>query len=176
MADPFVGELALVGFNFNPIGWQIAAGQILPISQNTALFSLLGTMYGGNGTNNFQLPNLQGNIAIGFGQSPGLSDYVQGETGGVANVTLLSSETPNHNHTCFAESQRATQTTPVGNSFADSSSGNIYSTTGAPPPLLTMSPSAFPPFPGGNQPHNNVMPSLGMYWIIAMQGVYPPRG
>ena len=102
MADPFVGQLMLVAFNFNPVGWDIAAGQILPISQNTALFSLLGTQYGGNGTSNFALPNMQGNVPIGAGQGPGLSQYFQGETGGSSTVTLLASETPNHNHNLMA--------------------------------------------------------------------------
>jgi microcystin-dependent protein len=175
MADPFVGQLALVGFNFNPGGWQIAAGQILPISQNTALFSLLGTMYGGNGTSNFQLPNLQGCVAIGFGQAPGLSLYDQGETGGVPNVTLLASQTPNHNHTCMAKSTLSDATAPVVNTFADSKSGNIYSTNAASPPLIPMSSAALPPFPGGSQPHNNMMPYLGLYWIISMQGIFPQR-
>ena len=175
MSDPFVGDLALVGFNFNPIGWQIAAGQLLSISQYTALFSLLGVNYGGNGTSNFALPNLQGCVALGYGQSPGLSLYDLGETGGVPNVTLLATETPNHNHTCMAKSALSDSTAPVANTFADSKNGNIYSTTAAPPPLLQMSSSALPPFPGGNQPHNNMMPYLGLYWIISMQGVFPQR-
>jgi microcystin-dependent protein len=175
MADPFVGQLALVGFNFNPIGWQIAAGQIVSISQNTALFSLLGVMYGGDGRSTFGLPNLQGNVPIGMGQGPGLSDYVQGERGGVSNVTLLASETPNHNHTGMARSTLSDATTPVSNTFADCKTGSLYSTNAA-SPLTTMSQSALPPFPGGSQPHNNMMPYLGMYWIIAFQGVYPTRG
>jgi microcystin-dependent protein len=174
MADPFVGQLALVGFNFNPRGWQIAAGQLIPISQNTALFSLLGTQYGGDGRSTFALPNMQGNVPIGFGQGAGLSDYSQGETGGVSNVTLLASETPNHNHAAMARSVLADQTTPVGHSLADNKTGNLYTSTAT--PLTQMATGALPPFSGGNQPHQNMMPYLGMYWIIAFQGVFPPRG
>jgi microcystin-dependent protein len=173
MSDPFVGQLALVAFNFNPIGWQIAAGQILSISQNAALFSLLGTQYGGNGTSNFALPNMQGNVAIGFGQSPGLSQYFIGETGGSSAVTLLATETPNHNHTCLARAFLADQTTPVGNSLAESKVGSLY--TNIPTPLTPMAPAALPAFNGGSQPHQNMMPFLGMYWIIAFQGVFPAR-
>jgi microcystin-dependent protein len=173
MSDPFVGELRLVAFNFNPTGWQIAAGQIIAISQYTALFSLLGTQYGGNGTSNFQLPNMQGNVAIGAGQGPGLSQYVQGETGGSSTVTLLASETPNHNHSCSVKSTNALLNTPVGNTLADSKAGNIYTSTAT--PLLQMANTALPIFNGGSQPHQNMMPYLGMYWIIAFQGVFPAR-
>jgi len=173
MSDPFVGQLALVGFNFNPVGWQFAAGQLVSISQNTALFSLLGTQFGGNGTSNFQLPNLQDAVAVGFGQGAGLSQYFQGETGGAPTVTLLASETPSHNHTCMARAINADQTSPVGNSLADSKTGNLYSSTAT--PLTPMAPTALPPFNGGGQPHTNMMPYLGMYWIIAFQGVFPAR-
>ena len=173
MSDPFVGQLRLVAFNFNPVGWQIAAGQIVSISQNAALFSLLGTQYGGNGTSNFQLPNLQGNVPIGAGQGAGLSQYFQGETGGSTTVTLLASETPNHNHTCMARSALSDSTTPIGNSMADNKTGNRYSATTT--PLAQMSAATLPIFNGGSQPHENMMPYLGMYWIIALQGVFPAR-
>jgi microcystin-dependent protein len=173
MADPFVGQLMLVAFNFNPVGWQIAAGQIVSISQNTALFSLLGTNYGGNGTSNFQIPNMQGNVPIGVGQSPGLSQYFQGETGGSSTVTLLATETPNHNHACMAKSTISDAATPIGSSFADNKTGNVYTST--PTPLLQMSAAALPIYSGGSQPHENMMPYLGMYWIIAFTGVFPAR-
>jgi microcystin-dependent protein len=172
MSDQFVGQLALVGFNFAPVGWAQAAGQIMPISQNTALFSLLGTMYGGDGRSNFALPNLQGNVAIGFGQAPGLSNYVQGETGGSQTVTLTVNQTPIHTHTPSAREASATSSSAVGNFLANSEGGNIYSTSTS--PLTPLSPSAVQPY-GGNQPHNNMMPYLGMYWIIALQGVFPAR-
>jgi microcystin-dependent protein len=173
MSDPYVGQLTLVSFNFAPIGWELAQGQIMPISQNTALFSLLGTQYGGNGTSNFALPNLQGNVPVGVGQGPGLSQYFQGETGGSSTVTLLASETPNHNHTCLARAALSNATTPVGNSLADSKVGSIYNNTAS--PLTPMAATALSTFNGGSQPHENMMPYLAMNWIIAIQGVFPPR-
>jgi len=173
MANPFVGQLTLVGFNFAPTGWALAAGQIMSLSQNTALFSLLGTMYGGDGRSNFGLPNLQGNVAIGFGQSPGLSYYNQGESAGVPAVSLIATQTPSHSHTPNCVSRPATQTTSGGNAFAESTAGNIYSTSTS--PLSPMNPAAISLLPGGNQPHNNLMPYLGLNWIIALQGVFPAR-
>ena len=172
MADPFVGQLMLVGFNFAPSGWAFANGALMPISRNTALFSLLGTMYGGDGKSTFALPNLQGNVAIGFGQSPGGQYYTQGEVGGSDNVTLISSQTPSHTHTPMSATRPATQTVPGGNSFAESTSGDIYSTSTS--PLTQMSPSVISPF-GGGLPHNNSMPYLGLNWVIALQGVFPAR-
>ena len=173
MAEPFLGQLMLVAFNFNPVGWQLANGQIVSISQYTALFSLLGTYYGGNGTSNFQLPNMQGVVPIGVGQSPGLSQYFQGETGGSSTVTLLASETPNHNHTVMAKPAVPDALTPIGNSFADNKTGNVYTSTAT--PLLQMSAAALPIYSGGSQPHENMMPYLGMYWIIAFTGIFPAR-
>jgi microcystin-dependent protein len=172
MADPFVGQLNLVGFNFAPTGWAIAAGQLLPLRQNTALFSLLGTMYGGDGISTFGLPNLQGRLALGFGQSPGFSLYVQGEVGGEPSVTLLPAQTPNHNHTANGAAGRG-KNTPVANAFADSTAGAVYSNSTS--PLTAMSASAIPPFAGGNLPHNNMMPYQALNWIIALQGIFPPR-
>lgn len=173
MSDPFLGQLMLVGFNFAPTGWQIAAGQPLPISQNTALFSLLGTNYGGNGTSTFALPNLQGNVAVGYGQGSGLSSYYIGQTGGSSNVTLLPTETPIHTHTPSGKDARATPSQPPANSsFAESGSGNVYSTSTS--PLTAMSPAAISTY-GGNLQHNNLMPFLGMYWVIAMRGIFPAR-
>jgi microcystin-dependent protein len=173
MSEPFVGQLALVGFNFAPVGWQLAQGQTVAISQNTALFSLLGTQYGGNGTSTFALPNLQGNVPVGAGQGAGLNLYTQGETGGSSTVTLLASETPSHNHTCMAKSALPDATTPVGNSLADNKTGNLYTATAT--PLTAMAPAALATFNGGSQPHSNMMPYLGMYWIIAFNGVFPSR-
>lgn len=172
MSQPYLGQLSLVGFNFAPVGWQLAQGQILPISQYTALFSLLGTFYGGNGTSNFQLPNLQNNVAIGMGQGAGLSSYVIGEVTGSQTVTLLSSETPSHTHAPSGKNFAGKAGEgPGGNTFADSSSGDVYNTS---TPNVAMSGAAINTF-GGNQPHNNMMPYLGMYWIIAFSGIYPSR-
>jgi len=173
MSNQFVGEIRLVGFNFAPTGWAQATGQLLPISQNTALFSLLGTYYGGNGTSNFGLPNLQGNVAVGVGQGPGLSLYDQGETGGSQNVTLLTSEMPVHTHTFQANSRPANQLNPTGNAFAKTdASTQIYAPSGG---TQTQLASGFLGTSGGSLPHNNMMPFLVLNWIIAMQGIYPAR-
>ena len=174
MSDPFVGELMLVGFNFAPVDWALAQGQLLPISQNTALFSLLGTYYGGNGTSNFALPNLQNSVAIGYGQGAGLSNYVIGQQGGSQTVTLLASETPLHTHTASAKSiVRATVGQgPANSTFAEMTPDNAYTTNTS--GLTQMSTAAISTF-GSSLPHNNMMPYLGMYWIIATQGIYPSR-
>src|ERR1700761_2849923 len=156
MATPYLGQLSIVGFGFAPKGGAIAAGQLMPLSQNTALFSLLGTYYGGNGTSTFALPNLQAAVALGVGTSPGLNQYFLGETGGVSSVTLQTSETPNHTHQPMGTATvRNKQSTPVGNSFSDSSGGNIYSA--ATLPLNPASGNAVSLF-GNGQAHNNLMP------------------
>jgi microcystin-dependent protein len=173
MSNQFVGQLQLVGFNFAPVQWAFAAGQLLPISQNTALFSLLGTQYGGNGTSNFGLPNLQGNCAIGQGSAPGLSTYDIGDTGGTTAVTLISSQMPSHSHASRGLTSRAEVTDPTNAAFGQSD-GLAYSTASQ-PSLTPLNPSALAPFNGGNQPHNNLMPYLSMNWIIALSGVFPSR-
>lgn len=173
MSDQFVAEIRIVGFNFAPHGWAFCNGQLLPISQNTALFSLLGTMYGGDGRSTFALPNLQGSAPMFFGQGPGLSLRDEGEVGGVESVTLLQSEIPFHTHnyqarpTALASGQ---QSTPVGN-FAARSNSRPYNTTAT---SGNMNFSAIQPV-GGNLPHNNMMPYLTLNFIIAMQGIFPPR-
>jgi microcystin-dependent protein len=172
MSQPFVGQLSLVGFNFAPVGWATAAGQILSISQNTALFSLLGTTYGGNGQSNFGLPNMQGNVALGFGQGVGLSQYDLGQSGGSQTVTLLATETPNHTHAPKGSAARTAITSPAGGSFTNSEDGNIYSASAS--PAAQMSPNIISGY-GGSQPHNNMMPYQCLLWIIALQGVFPPR-
>jgi microcystin-dependent protein len=116
---------------------------------------------------------MQGNVPVGVGQGPGLSQYFQGETGGSSTVTLLASETPNHNHTCSVKSAVSDATTPVGGTLADSKAGNLYTSTAA--PLAQMAATALSTFNGGSQPHENMMPYLGMYWIIAFTGVFPAR-
>lgn len=174
MATPFTGQLSLVGFNFAPQpGWALAAGQTLAISTNSALFALFGTTYGGNGVNNFMLPNLQGAVAIGAGQIPGQDVYVQGQTGGQTKVALAVAGTPGHTHAAMGKPvPRPIVSTPIGNSFADST-GNLYSTSAS--PLATMSPAAVSPFGAGGA-HNNMMPFLGLYWIVALNGIFPTRG
>src|SRR2546421_4935952 len=138
MADPFVAEIRIFAFNFAPKGWAFCDGQLMPLSQNTALFSLVGTMYGGDGKSNFALPNMQGNAPMFWGQGPGLSLHDEGEMSGSETVTLLESEMPAHGHSALAQNSPGNRTNPVGNSFARVPSGNVY----IPPagaPLVSMS-------------------------------------
>ncbi len=172
MADPFVAEIRIVGFNFAPHGWAFCNGQILPLSQNTALFSLLGTTYGGNGKSTFALPNLQGMAPMFWGQGPGLSLRDIGETGGSETVTLLESEIPNHAHTLTAINDIGDINIPTGNGLARSTGASVYNPAGATTPL---GPTAISPV-GGSFPHNNLQPYLTLNFVIALQGVYPPRG
>jgi microcystin-dependent protein len=171
--DPFVAEIRIFPFNFAPKGWAFCDGQLLPLSQNTALFSLLGTTYGGNGKSNFALPNMQGNVPMHPGQGPGLSLHDLGETGGSETVTLLESEIPAHSHALMCQGAPADTPTPIGDSFARVIGATPY----LPPagaPLVAMSANALAPA-GGDQPHNNMQPYLTLNFCIALQGVYPPR-
>jgi microcystin-dependent protein len=173
MADPFVAEIRIYPFNFAPKGWAFCDGQLLPISQNTALFSLLGTTYGGDGKSNFALPNMQGNAPMHPGQGPGLSLHDLGETGGSETVTLLESEIPAHTHSLNAQGAPADTNVPVGFSIARVIGATPY----LPPagaPLVAMSDNALPPA-GGDQPHNNMQPYLTLNFCIALQGVFPAR-
>ncbi len=174
MADPFVAEIRIFPFNFAPRGWAFCDGQLLPLSQNTALFSLLGTTYGGNGNSNFALPDLQGRAPMHPGQGPGLSLHDLGETGGSETVTLLESEIPSHTHREMAYSGDAADSrTPGPNaSLGVPSPGNLYDVTAT--PLSQMHPSAIAAT-GGDQPHNNLQPYLTFNFCIALQGVFPPR-
>ena len=175
MADPFVAEIRIFPFNFAPKGWAFCDGQLLPISQNTALFSLLGTTYGGDGKSNFALPDMQGNAPMHPGQGPGLSLHDLGETGGSETVSLLESEIPAHSHTLNALGAPGNRTNPIGNSLARTPSGNAYIPgTNPVPPLVSMAPESLPPA-GGDQPHNNLQPYLTLSFCIALQGVFPPR-
>jgi microcystin-dependent protein len=177
MADPFVAEIRIFPFNFAPTGWAFCDGQLLPLSQNTALFSLLGTTYGGNGKSNFALPNMQGNCPMQPGQGPGLSLHDLGETGGSETVTLLESEIPSHAHGMRAQQDPGDLFQPqvggVGNSLARSTNGSIYQTV-INQNLVNMAPQELTPA-GGDQPHNNMMPYLTLNFCIALQGVFPPR-
>ncbi|WP_375459904.1 phage tail protein [uncultured Enterovirga sp.] len=170
MADPFVAEIRIFPFNFAPRGWAWCDGQLLPLSQNTALFSLLGTTYGGNGKSNFALPNLQGCAPMHPGQGPGLSPHDLGEEGGAETVTLLGSEMPAHSHTLTGDENDGSFNTPQNMFLA---SGNqMYLTPTA--TNATLAPEALSPA-GGGQPHNNMQPYLTFYFNIALQGVFPPR-
>jgi microcystin-dependent protein len=170
--DPFVAEIRIFPFNFAPKGWAFCDGQLLPLSQNTALFSLLGTTYGGDGKSNFALPDLQGNAPMHPGQGPGLSLHDLGETGGSDTVALLESQIPSHPHTLRADTLDVADTNvPSPNaSLALSTGGTLYqgASTGQLAPLA-LAPT------GGDQPHNNLQPYLTLNFAIALQGVYPPR-
>jgi|SRR5215213_4219015 len=172
MADPFVAEIRIFPFNFAPKGWAWCDGQLLPLSQNTALFSLLGTTYGGDGKSNFALPDLQGRAPMHPGQGPGLSLHDLGETGGSETVTLLESEIPAHSHALRASLDAGDLAIPASTrSLASSAQGIIYNVSA---PNSMMAAEALTPA-GGDQPHNNMMPYLTFYFNIALQGVFPPR-
>jgi microcystin-dependent protein len=170
MADPFVAEIRIIPFNFAPKGWAFCDGQLMPLSQNTALFSLLGTTYGGNGQSNFALPNLQGSAPMQPGQGPGLSLRDLGETGGEETVTLLETEMPSHTHTAKGGGLLANQVSPVGNTWSGAPQNPYTATSNS----TTMNPAALS-VSGGSQPHNNMPPYLTFYFVIALQGVFPPR-
>ena len=170
--DPFLAEIRIFPFNFAPKGWAFCNGQILPISQNTALFSLLGTTYGGDGKSTFALPDLQGRAAMHPGQGPGLSLHDLGETGGSETVTLLQTEIPAHSHACRASSDPGELQGPSPTrTIARSANGFAYV---AGPANVAMAPQILPPA-GGDQPHNNMQPYLTFDFNIALQGVFPPR-
>lgn len=178
MSSPFVAEIRIFGFNFAPTGWAFCDGQLLPISQNTALFSLLGTYYGGDGKSTFALPNMQGNAPIQTGQGPGLSERFLGEQAGEQFVTLLQSEMPAHNHSANGNStdNSGNVLDPAnavwGNAGARRAVVNLYNSAG--PASVAMNPFALS-ITGGSQPHNNMPPYLALNFCIAMQGVFPPR-
>ncbi|GAB2881289.1 phage tail protein [Nocardioides pacificus] len=174
MADPFVAEIRLFPFNFAPKGWAWCDGQVLPISQNTALFSLLGTTYGGDGKSNFALPDLRGRLAMHPGQGPGLSSYDLGETGGTETVALLNSEIPHHTHSVLASPESADLRVPgPARALGTSSGAAAYGPASGGLPAA-MAPQTLGPA-GGGLPHNNLMPYLTFYYCIALQGVFPPR-
>lgn len=169
MADPFVAEIRICGFNFPPNGWAFCNGQLLPISQNTALFSLLGTVYGGDGKSTFGLPNLQGRAPMHPGQGPGLSLHDLGEVGGDVTVTLLPSEMPAHHHGPLHVHNVAGTTNEVDPSHNLAiAPSNIY---GPATNLVPMGDTV-----GGGGAHENRQPYLALNFVIALQGVFPPRG
>ena len=173
MSDPFVAEIRMFGGNFAPRGWAMCNGQLLPISQNTALFSLLGTTYGGDGKSTFALPDLQGACPIAPGQGPGLSDRVLGEQGGSQFVTLLQSEIPAHTHAINAYADDPADIgIPSPDVIIGATAGlNLYSSTAN---NTTMNLQALSVY-GGSLPHNNMPPYLTVTFLIALQGVFPAR-
>jgi len=174
MSDPFVAEIRIFPFFFAPKGWAFCDGQLMPISQNTALFSLLGTTYGGDGKSTFALPNMQGNAPMQPGQGQGLSLRDLGEMSGVESITLLVSEIPVHTHSMKASIENATQKTLTPNiTLASSVSGSLYQDN-TNSNLVQMAFQALPPA-GGGLPHNNMQPYLTLNFCIALQGVFPQR-
>lgn len=178
--EPFLGQIQLFGFNFAPRGWAFCHGQILSIAQNTALFSLLGTTYGGNGQTTFALPDLRGRVAIGQGHGPGLSPYDIGQMAGAENVTLITTQMPAHTHTLKVSNTTGTTDVASGNYLANAAvtiaRGNTvptnlnYSTDGN----ASLNQAAVSP-QGGSQPHENIQPYLAMNYCIALQGIFPSR-
>ena len=173
--DPFVAEIRIFPFNFAPRGWAFCNGQLLPISQNTALFSLLGTTYGGNGQSTFALPDMQGNAPMHPGQGPGLSLHDLGEMAGSETITLLDSEMPSHSHFVRASNQQGDVQQPTATTSLARPVGALPYVPGSPvPPLVTMAFQSLTPA-GSSFPHNNMMPYLTLNFNIALQGVFPPR-
>jgi microcystin-dependent protein len=171
--EPYLGEIRAVGFNFVPVGWMACNGQLLAIGQNTALFSILGTTYGGDGQSTFALPNLQGAVPIGFQQGPGLSNYNLGDAGGQANVTLAASNLPAHTHQARGSSAHGNKTTPAGNSWATDAAGKTMDyQTGAPNGALQANALGAA---GSDLPHNNLQPYQVITYIIAVNGIFPSR-
>jgi len=172
MAEAYIGEIRMTGFNFAPRGWALCNGQTLPINQNQALFSILGTTYGGNGQTTFMLPNLQCQIPIHFGQGPGLANYVQGQVGGEFNHTLTAAEMPQHTHTLEASSgtTSANLTVDPSNALPATSGEPGYATTAN----VTMAPQAVNSV-GGGQSHPNLPPYLVINFIICLSGIFPSR-
>jgi microcystin-dependent protein len=176
--EPFLGQITLFPFNFAPRGWAFCQGQLLPLSQNTALFSLLGTYYGGDGKSNFALPDLRGRVPLGQGQGPGLSNYSIGSVQGVETVTLLASQSPPHSHSFPALAAQATTNAPNGALPAEGhSTGRGAPAVNTYAPLTTAVPLASGQvgLAGNGHAHNNLQPYLSMNWCIALQGIFPPR-
>lgn len=171
MADPFVAEIRMVPFNFAPTGWAFCNGQLMPISQNTALFSLLGTTYGGDGKSTFALPDLQGRSPMHPGQGDGLSLHDLGEMGGADEVALLTSEIPFHTHSVVVDSEVGDDNDPRSTNKPATATGAGMYNTGS---NVTMSYSAVSVV-GSDQPHNNLQPYLVVNFVIALQGIFPQR-
>ncbi|MBV8737688.1 MAG: phage tail protein [Alphaproteobacteria bacterium] len=178
--EQFIGQISLFGCNFAPQGWALCQGQILPIAQNTALFSLLGTNFGGTGTSNFVLPDLRGRAPVGFGQGPEGSSYTIGQTGGAETAAIDPSNYPTHSHPLFAAASAAAENTPSGLIEAEGQTvgrgGSVtlalYSGSGT---TTALTPASLTTAAGGSQPHNNLQPYLTLNFCIALQGIFPSR-
>lgn len=176
MSEPFIAEIRMFAGNFAPRGWAFCAGQLLPINQNTALFSLLGTTYGGNGQTTFALPDLCGRAPMHAGNGPGLTPRSLGEAGGQENVVLAINQVPAHSHAAQvnASNGAANSLSPVGTVLAVSAQGNAFA-TGSPPTSPMSASAASVANAGGNQGHNNMQPYTAVSFIIALQGIFPSR-
>jgi microcystin-dependent protein len=178
--EPFLGQITMFPYNFAPLGWALCQGQLLPISQNTALFSLLGTQFGGDGRTTFALPDLRGRVPIGQGQGPGLSPYAMGSTQGAENVTLTTATVPAHTHAFPAFASAATTNSPAGARPAEGTESgrgggiavNTYAASGT---AVSLAPGQAAAVTVGGLPHNNLQPYLTLNWCIALQGIFPSR-
>jgi len=173
MSEPFIAEIRIVGFNFAPRGWAFCDGQLLPISQNTALFSLIGTTYGGDGRTTTALPNLQGRAPMHPGRGPGLTERQLGERGGAETVTLTEAQMPSHPHTLRAANTPGgqVQAPAASRTYARSAGGNAYHASSSPVDLAGEAVASA----GGGQAHDNMQPFLTMNFVIALQGLFPSR-
>lgn len=175
MTQPFIGQIQPFGFGFAPRDWAQCNGQTLSIQQNTALFSLLGTQYGGNGTTTFALPNLQSRVPVHAGTSPGGETFFQGEAAGSETVTLTLNTMPAHNHAFVGSSANGdTNLVAAGQALATVSGSNSFYSVDT-PPLQSLDMGSVSPL-GGNQPHTNIQPYLAINWCIALSGIFPSRG
>ena len=171
MSEPFVGEIRMFAGNFAPRGWAFCDGQLLAVSQNDALFSLLGTIYGGDGRTTFGLPDLRGRIPIHAGHGPGLSERRLGSKGGAENVTLTVNQLPSHTHPLQASSDAATTANPQGEVLAETVSDRVYRSDSGDTNMANSSVTSV----GGSRSHTNLMPFLCIHFIIALVGIYPSR-
>jgi microcystin-dependent protein len=174
VTTPYVGEIYMVGFNFAPEGWLQCNGQLVSISDYNTLYNLIGTTYGGDGQSTFAVPNLQSRVPVGTGQGAGLSPYSLGEAGGVEYVTLSTAQMPAHSHTLLATSAAATAATPATGMLLATPSGDTLYSAGA--GVKTALVPSMVTSVGSNQPHSNIQPSLGIFFIIAFEGLYPSPG
>ena len=172
MSNPFVGEIRMFGGNFPPVGWAFCNGQVLAISQNSVLFALIGTTYGGDGVTTFNLPDLRSRVPISDGQGSGLSNYVIGQNGGVEQVTLNTSNLPAHSHSVASDSGTGTATSPAGNVWANSVGAKQFTAAGS---NTTLNPGAIGLSPGSSLPHENMVPILAVSFIISLFGIFPSR-
>ncbi|MDB5516180.1 MAG: phage tail protein [Tardiphaga sp.] len=180
MSDPFLAEIRIFACSFAPLNWQLCNGQLVPITQNAALFSLIGTYFGGDGVRTFALPDLEGNVPVGVGTGPGLSTYNLGDFDGAQTVTLVDAQNPVHNHAVQATAAIADSTDPKGRIYAKGQYVNGDGTKGVVQLYGTAAPNvaqngAAIGSTGGGQPHNNMMPTLAVNFCICMSGIFPSR-